>query len=177
MNESDLKVASSYSKRSGDAEGGQITAHRHTPACQGATSPLSPQVPKVPKAVAKRKSNCSFHGCNGSPFTNKHVSNPIKCVEIDVNFNLQFHHNLCFWIPNTLNIRYEKKDWRDQCKTAVLIITKIHDRLKLQRPLSGHNLCANVRRDDWTTTYQVYSYYKADALRFTTEVTLKIHQK
>lgn len=94
----DLKVASSYSKQRGDAAGrvGRSPPTDTPLPARAPPTPGSPQVPKVPKAVAKRRSNCSFHGCNGSPLSSKQEGIAIKYAEVYVNFTLKFQQNFAF---------------------------------------------------------------------------------
>lgn len=90
---------------------GKITAHGHTSLPARAPPALSRhRCPKCQKLLQSANLIAHFTVVMAPP-----SSNPIKCAEIDVNFKLQFHHNLTFWIPNTLNIRLEKRDFKDQC--------------------------------------------------------------
>lgn len=79
----DRKVSFSYTNQRGEAAGwvGR-SPPKDTPRVSGRHQPHSPQVPNVPKAGAKRKSNCAFHGCNGSLFTRLHARIVIKCEQM-----------------------------------------------------------------------------------------------
>lgn len=84
------EVASSYSTRGEKQRGGWADLRPKThPVFSGRHQPYSPQVPSVPKAVAKRKSNCAFHGSNGSLFTQRHAYVVIKCEHMTLQFKVR----------------------------------------------------------------------------------------
>lgn len=73
-------VASSYSDQRGEvAEWVGRSPPKDTPRASGRHQPSSPQVPNVPKAAARRKSNCAFHASNGSLFTHIHACIVFNC--------------------------------------------------------------------------------------------------